>query len=262
MGRVIGGRDEGLRRDERNPGARHLAVNQAGIDAGEDGVHGAAGNLLGSRNLDRLGLCGLRLGGLGGRRLVRILEGANTLGAGLVRLGDQGLEGCALASGGGNNLDEHRYVDAGDDIHALAGGRELRTGVVGAATEEVNEQQGFFCLGRLNDAGVLFDEIFGALARQEGDRVDVFEVTEDHAGGLQQSRGRLAVCRHNDGDHNGPLVCVLGVCYEPCSGPCNPRMVAFSVFVLWVFSRMRTLGFRDVFIGVGIWVSGLQNAYF
>ena len=49
----------------------------------------------------------------------------NTPGAGLVRLGDQGLEGCALASGGGNNLDEHRYVDAGDDIHALAGGREL-----------------------------------------------------------------------------------------------------------------------------------------
>lgn len=98
---------------------------------------------------------------------VRILEGANTLGAGLVRLSDQGLEGCALASGGGNNLDEHRYVDAGDDIHALAGGRELRTGVVGATTEEVNEQQGFFCLGRLNDAGVLFDEIFGALARRK-----------------------------------------------------------------------------------------------
>ena len=188
MCRVIGGRDEGLRRDERNPGARHLAVNQAGIDAGEDSVHGAAGNLLSSRNLDRLGLCGLRLGRLSGYGLVCLLEGANTLGASLVSLSNQGLEGCVLTACAGDDLDKHRYVDTGDDVDALAGGCELRTGVVGATTEEVDQQQGFFCFRCLNDAGVLFDEIFGALTRQEGDRVDVFEVTEDHAGGLQQSR--------------------------------------------------------------------------
>ena len=93
--RIIGCRDEGLRCDMRNPGACHLTVNQAGVDAGEDSVHGAAGNLLSSRNLDHcLGLCGLRLGGLGGCGLVCLLEGANTLSACLVRLSDQGLEGC------------------------------------------------------------------------------------------------------------------------------------------------------------------------
>ena len=94
-----------------NPGACHLTVNQAGVDAGEDSVHGAAGNLLSSRNLDRLGLCGLRLGGLrlgglSGYGLVCLLEGANTLSASLVSLSDQGLEGCVLTACAGDDLDK------------------------------------------------------------------------------------------------------------------------------------------------------------
>ena len=65
--------------------------------------------------------------------------------------------------------------------------------------------------------------------------MDVFEVTEDHAGGLQQSRSRLAVCRHNDSDHSGPLVFVTW-CVVAHEEPHNSQIVTRILCVLWGFS--------------------------
>ena len=190
MGGCIRCGNKGLRCHIRHPGARDLPVNQAGVDARENSVHMPAFNLLfcGYFRCRRCfgGFCLLRrLFFL--YRLVGLLERANTFHARLMGFGNQALESRIFATGAADDFNEHRHVDARDNINIFVFCRESSARIVGTAAEEIDENKGFFRSCFRNDARVLFDQIFRTLPRKKCHRIHVIEVSEDHAGGLQKS---------------------------------------------------------------------------
>ena len=98
---------------------------------------------------------------------VGLLEGTNTFHARFMGFGDQALEGCIFATGAADDFNEHRHVDARDNINIFVFCRESGTRIIGTAAEEIDENKGFFRSCFRNDVRVLFDQIFRTLPRKK-----------------------------------------------------------------------------------------------
>ena len=98
-------------------------------------------------------------------------------------------------------LDEHREVHSGDDVGVVTLRGESRRGVVGAATEEVHEEEVLVAGRPLDGGGVLGEQIVRALRGVEGDSDQVLLRTGDHGGRGYQPLRQAPVGGDDHGNH-------------------------------------------------------------